>query len=197
MIVSVYTSTSNSHSSTSLLALATVRLLFFVNLTGVTWYIVVVLICISLIWVDLFPFLQLIWTTLSSQLTALPWSYAESRRHCAVSLPSHFPYGLHPSSSIGCFPLPSHLGQGCWSALWGLSKDWDMPAVDTWSFQGPPIFSNLQTRFQINPQLSSSLSLLPCPTQTIKLAFYGKKYPANGLEPLKACVLSPSWGYWM
>ena len=56
MIVSVYTSTSNSHSSTSLLTLATVRLLFFVCLTGVIWYIVVVLICISLIWVDLFPF---------------------------------------------------------------------------------------------------------------------------------------------
>ena len=134
MIVSVYTSTSNSHSSTSLLTLATVTLLFFVNQTGVTWYIVVLLICIS--WSEWISFhsLQLIWTTLSSQLTVLPWSYAESRRHCAVRLPSHLPYGLHTSSSIGCFPLPSYLGQGCWSALWGLCKGWDMLAVDTWSF---------------------------------------------------------------
>lgn len=54
-----------------------------------------------------------------------------------------------------------------------------MLAVDTCSFQGPSILPKPQTCFQINPQLSFSLSLLPRPTWIIKQVLDGGKYPSR------------------
>lgn len=53
-----------------------------------------------------------------------------------------------------------------------------MLAMSTCSFQSSSVLPKLQTCLKINPQPSSSLSLLFCPTWIIKQLFYGSKYPS-------------------
>lgn len=183
VVVLVYTSTSSSHSSTSLLMLAIVRFLLSARQVGVIWHLVVVLICIFLFWEGLFPFFAADLNNIkfSAYRTAMKLRRVQKalRRKFPISFPLWPSPNSSSSSSIGCFPLSSHLGQGCWLAWWELSKGWNMLAVDTSSFQGPSILPKSQTCFQVNPQLFSSLSLPPCPIWMIKQLFCGKKYAST------------------
>lgn len=144
---------------------------------------VVVLICPYLIWVGLFPFFSADLNNIkfSAYRTAMKLRRVQKALRCkspsALPLrPSSLSYS---SSFVGCFPLSPHLDQGCCWAWWELSKGWDMLAVETCSFRGPSILSKLQTCFQINPQLSSSLSLLSYPTWKTGQLFYGRKHPSQ------------------
>lgn len=113
------------------------------------------LICISLIWVGFFPFFAADLNNIkfSAYRTAMKLRRVQKALRCKspIALPLRPSTHSNSSSSVGYFPLSSHLDQGCWLALWESSKGWDILAVETCTFQGPSILPKLQNCFQINP----------------------------------------------
>ena len=100
VMVSVYTSTSHSRSSISVLTLVIVRLLYF----AVTWYLVVVLIWISLIWVDFFLFF-------AADLNNIKFSAyrtAMKLRRVQKALRRKSPVALHPTPNLPHMLAVSH-----------------------------------------------------------------------------------------
>lgn len=155
VIVSVYTSTSPPHLSTSFLTPAIVRLLFFAKLVGIIWYLVVVLICIALIWVWFFPFFAADLNNIkfSAYRTAMKLRRVQKALRC--KFPIALLYGLHPTPILPHLLAVFHFyppsTSECWLAWWEFSKDWEILAVGTCSFQVPSIVPKPQTCFQSNP----------------------------------------------